>query len=476
VSTFSGLNTAYSGLVAARNGIDVVGQNIANANTEGYTRQRISTSAVPPTGYASLFAAGFRAGEGVSVEGVSRLGDSFLDARVRSSAATSGYWMSRAEALTNIESTLQEPGENGLSTQLNQFWSAWQGLANQVGEAAPAGVLLAEAGVLVTRISAGFNELGGQWAQLRGKVDGMVSELNNAAAQVADLNATIRSTLAAGQSANELLDRRGVLSSTIASLAGGTVRASADGSVEVLIGGNAIVSGDTFRPVQASGAYLMDSAEAFPVSLEWADPTRSGKAIDLQGGEIAGALSALAPADGSRTGGAIAEAAEEYNSLATSLAEQVNALHRTGQSTTGETNLDFFGLPPGVPAARGLFVIPADMSGIAAGEPGAGAYAGTIADKIAQLSVTANSPSKVWSNFVTRIGVATRSDLQQAVVADLTATSARSMQLAGASVDMDEENVNLLTYQVAYQGAARVLTAIDEMLEVLINRTGLVGR
>ena len=473
MSTFSGLNTAYSGLVAARRGIDVVGQNIANANTEGYTRQRISSSAVPSASSAGLFSAGVRAGEGVSIDGIARLGDSFLDARVRSGAATSGYWMARADAMTDIESTLQEPGENGLSTQLNQFWSAWQGVANRAGEPAPAGVLLAEAGVLVTRISAGFNELGTQWAQLRGKVDGMVSELNNAASQVADLNAAIRSSLAAGQPANELLDRRSMLAATVASLAGGTVREVADGTVEVLVGGNAIVSGDTFLAVKASGAYLLDSASASPVTLEWADPARSGKAIDLQGGEIAGALTVLAPAD---AGGALAGAAEEYNALAISLAERVNAIHRTGYTSTGETGLDFFGLPPGVPPARGLVVIPTDLSGIAAGAEDAGAYDGTAADEIAQLSVAADSPSKVWSNFVTRIGVATRSDLQQSVVADLTASSARSMQLAGASVDMDEENVNLLTYQVAYQGAARVLTAIDEMLDVLINRTGLVGR
>ena len=479
MSTFSGLNTAYSGLVAARHGIEVVGQNIANANTEGYTRQRISTSAVPPAGYAGIFSAGFRPGEGVSVDGIARLGDSFLDARVRSAAATSGYWMTRAEALSDIELSLSEPGENGLSAQLNEFWSAWEGVANRAGETAPAGVLLEEAGALAARISTGFNELSNQWSQVRNKVDGMVSELNNAASQVADLNASIRSTLAAGGTVNELLDRRSALTTTIAALAGGSVRESADGTVEVLIGGNPIVSGDTFRPVEASGQYLIDgylgSSPAAPVSLNWASADGSGRAIALQGGKIAGALSTLAPVNAG-SGGAIAEAAQSYNDLAESLATTVNAIHVTGATSDGVTGLDFFGFTPGAASARGLFVVPTDVTGIAAGEPNAGAYDGTNADEIAQLRNADDSPSKVWSDFVTRIGVAARSDLQQATVADLTATSARSMQLAGASVDMDEENVNLLTYQVAYQGAARVLTAVDEMLDVLINRTGIVGR
>jgi flagellar hook-associated protein 1 FlgK len=77
---------------------------------------------------------------------------------------------------------------------------------------------------------------------------------------------------------------------------------------------------------------------------------------------------------------------------------------------------------------------------------------------------------------VTNIGVATRSELQQANLAGLASTSAVTSQLSNSAVDLDEENVNLLMFQHAYQGAARVMTAVDEMLDTLINRTGLVGR
>src|SRR3954470_15749562 len=115
MSTFSGLNTAYTGLVAAKSGLDVVGQNIANAGTAGYTRQRVVTSGVPALNNAGLFSGGVRPGQGVSVDGVQRLGDAGLDARVRTTTALSGYSGTRAGALATLEASLNEPGTNGLS-------------------------------------------------------------------------------------------------------------------------------------------------------------------------------------------------------------------------------------------------------------------------------------------------------------------------------------------------------------------------
>ena len=474
MSTFSGLNIAYTGLVAARMGLDVVGQNITNLTTEGYTRQRVSTSSAGPVSETGLLTGGVRAGQGVSVDAIARLGDLHLDGQVRRSAAASGYQSVRADTLSTLEASFQEPGQNGLSAQLHEFWAAWQDLSNVPGEPAPAGVLLSQAGVLATQTANGYQQVEDQWGQLRGNVDTMAAELNGAAAQVADLNARIRTTLAAGGSVNELLDRRSTLTTTIASLAGGTARDAGDGTVDVLIGGNAIVSGDSFRPVRLTGSYGLNTVSENPVRLEWVH--RPGASVALDGGEIAGALSVLAPATGSGTGGILAEAAARYDAFAVNLADQVNAVHRTGSTATGSTGLDFFSFRPGISAAKGLTIVPQGVDGIATGAPGAGSRDGSVADTIAQLGVGDSSPDMFWASFVTTTGVAAKTASQHALLTELAATSAKSQQLSASSVDIDEENVNLLTYQHAYQGAARVMTAVDEMLDVLINRTGLVGR
>jgi flagellar hook-associated protein 1 len=474
MSTFSGLSTAYSGLAAARAGMDVVGQNIANANTEGYTRQRVMTSSVAAPAHTGLFPSGVRPGQGVSVDAIARLGNLHLDAQVRSSTAASGYQSTRADVLATVEASLQEPGENGVSGQLQEMWAAWQDLSNRAGEPAAAALVLSNASVLTASLADRYRQVEDNWADQRSVVDTMGAQLNSAASQVADLNATIRSTLSSGGNVNELLDRRAALTETIASLAGGTVREKADGTVDVFLGGNAIVSGDSARSVTVVGARSLDGAAGSPVALEWAH--RPGSPVALDGGRIAGSLSVLAPATPSGAGGTIAEVAATYNAFATGLAAQVNAVHSTGATPSGATGVDFFGFTGGVPAAKGLTVLPKDAAGIASGASGAGAVDGSVADAISQLGVAPDSPDSRWTGFVTSIAVAAQTEARHAVLTDVAATAAKDQQLSHSGVNMDEENVNLLTFQHAYQGAARVLTAVDEMLDVLINRTGLVGR
>lgn len=476
MSTFSGLNTAYTGLNAARTGLNTVGQNITNATTVGYTRQRVETTALGAPARGSLNDLGTKTGQGVSVTGISRLGDAFLDARVRTTFSAAGYSSVRADALSSIETTLAEPGDNGMSSQLQGFWSAWQDVANQPGEPASSAVLLQKSTTLAQRLSAGYTALDNQWTQTRTKAAGITDEINSTAAQVGALNGAIRAAGGSGSSTNELVDQRDRLTGRIAQLAGGTVNSMPDGTNEILIGGNVLVSGSQVNTVAIAGPTSM-SANA-PVTLEWT--RRPGTSVDLDGGQLAGALSVLAPAvpgkNGSGQGGAIAEAAAGYNALAVQLAATVNAAHQTGATPTGATNLDFFAFKPGVAAAAGLTVLPTGPDGIAAAAVGAGGKDGSAADAISQLGQGPGSPDAFWSTFVIHTGTSSKAALAQSATADAASTNAVGLQLANASVDLDEENVNLLSYQHAYQAAARVMTAIDESLDVLINQTGKVGR
>jgi flagellar hook-associated protein 1 FlgK len=472
VGTFSGLHTAYSGTVAARYGLDVVGQNIANANTAGYTRQRVLTSAVGVVPQTGMFTGGgFRIGQGVSVDGIARMGNDHLDGQVRFTAGAAGYSAIRATAMKAVETSLHEPGKDGLSADLQAFWSAWQELSNNAGESAQSGLLLGQAKTVASHIATNYQSVDKQWSDTRDTVVGAVAELNQAASDVAELNGRIRQALIAGENANELLDQRNTLTTTIAALTGGSVRAQPDGTVDVLVGGNAVVSGTTAHRLDVRGSAGLDGVAADPVRLVWAG--RPGIPVSVEGGEIAGGLSLLAPANGG-TGGALAETAASYNRFAADLADKVNAIHSAGVTHTGAPGGNFFAY--GANAASSLTVIPTGADQIATGTNGAGPKDGSVADRIAQLGKGPDSPSKVWSDVVTSIGVATKVELRQASLSDLASNSAVKLQLSNSAVDLDEENVNMLTFQHAYQGAARVMTAVDEMLDTLINRTGLVGR
>jgi flagellar hook-associated protein 1 FlgK len=473
VSTFSSLNAAYSGLAAAKAGIDVVGQNISNVGTDGYTRQRLNTSSVPGATRAGMFSVGVAPGQGVAITGVARLGDASLDAALRAASASSGYASVRADTLSSFEQSLNEPGSNGLSAGLHDFWAAWQAVSNQAGDPAPAGALLGSAATLTARLSTIYRGVQSQWGTTRASVDSMVSDVNAAAKQVAELNVRIRQSQLAGDPANELLDQRAQLTTSLAAAVGGTVRDAGDGTVDVLVGGNPLVTGGTARAIAASGSAVLEGASADPVTLTWVD--HPGVPLTLQGGRLAGALSVLAPADGQGRGGMLAEAAASLDSFAVTLAGQVNAVHRTGVTASGATDASFFGFDPGQPAALGLHVIPTGVDGIAAAAPGAGGKNGTVADQISGLGAGAGSPDSVWASFVVGIGTASKSEQQQADLAELGRTSAENAQLSQSSVDLDEENTSLIALQHAYQAAARVMTTIDQTLDTLINHTGTVG-
>ena len=475
-STFGALNTAFSGLTAARQGLNVVGQNIANANTVGYTRQSVTTSAVNAS--VGLFSGIAQPGQGVSVDGIARMGDAFLDARVRTTTADAGYASVRASALGAIEDGTHEPGADGISAKLQAFWNGWSAMSNNPGDDASAQVLLASAKALTGQIAGGYSDLETQWAQTRTQASGMVDSLNSAANQVAKLNATIKSTIAAGGEANELIDQRNVLTTSIASLAGGTVKDAGDGTVDVYVGGNALVSGATANAVALGGSESLAALAAGGGSLQltWASGSKSVVALD--GGQLAGALSVLAPAstDGSGSGGAIAEAAQSYNNLAQKLADTVNGAQAKGFTPAGGAGKDFFTFAAGAPLAKGLTVAVSSAADLATSSAAATPLDGSNADATSQLGTAPGSPDSVWSSFVTNIGSASQAEQQHSKLADASATSATSMQASGASVDLDEESMNMLTYQHAYQAAARVMTAVDDMLDTLINKTGLVGR
>ena len=475
MSTFSGLNTAYTGLVAARQGLAVVGQNMVNMNTEGYTRQRAVQSASGSLAQVGPLMGQVKVGQGVAVTGFQRLGDDYLDAKVRTSTASSGYWGVRANALTALEASLHEPGTTGLSNQLTVVWAAWADMSAHPNDAATGAVLIQQSEALATQLAVGYTAIDNQWSQLRSQTAGMATELNDAATQVAGLNGLIRSTLAAGGSANELIDQRNLLTTTISTLTGATVRNMPDGTAEVLVGGNALVSGDKSYAVAVSGTSSMVGAAGDPVRLSWVN--RPGVPVTLDGGEMAGAVSTLAAANATGTGGALAEAANDFNQFAQEIADKVNGVHRSGFLQDGTTtNLDFFYVDPAGPAALGLSVVPKDVTEIATAALNGGGNDGSIADKISQLGKGPNSPDRSWSAIVTGIGIATKTGLQQSALADLSTRTAVDNQLSNSSVDIDEENVNMVSFQTAYQASARVMTSVDEMLDTLINRTGIVGR
>jgi flagellar hook-associated protein FlgK len=467
-STFGMLGSAFSGLNAARTGIEVTGQNIANANTEGYTRQRVEQSALGNV-VTGRFADRLSAGYGVSVTDIARLGSELANAQVRSSGASASYWSLKADALSSVEAGLNEPSDDGISAQLGEFWSAWEDLGNDPGSTATRAVLLEKAGTLLTTIQSQAKSLEGAATAAGATLATSVDQVNSLSSQIAILNADIQTAKATGVSANAQLDQRDQLVMQLATLTGATVRDRGDGAVDVVLGGNAIVEGSRSFGIETQ---TTGGTTSIVWSNRGANNTTGGKApVTLGSGSLAASLETLG------AGGAIATAKQGYDSLASSLASSVNAIFTTGSNEAGTANGPFFGTTnaDGTFTAASITVV-ATVSTLGSANATQGPLDGSIAQRISQLANAENGPDAVWSNTVTAIGTAAANATQQSALTAAAATSAAEAQLSQSSVDMDEETANLLKYQHAYQGAARVISAIDEMLDTLINRTGVVGR
>jgi flagellar hook-associated protein 1 FlgK len=472
-STFAGIHGAYSGLTAAQMQLNVTGQNIENASSTGYVRQRAEQQAVGAPAKVGLSGIGMQAGQGTTITGISNLSNVFLDTQVRSAAASSGYATSRASGYTTVEAALGEPKDTAISSQLQKFWAAWSDVSNQPGTDAPVGSLLAQAQTVVAQVADKYQAMQAGWAGTRTSVTTQADQLNALTKQVGDLNSLIRSTVATGNNANEMVNQRAAVVQQISALTGGTVTQNADSTISIAIGGSNIVDGTLVRQVAVVGANTLEDASSSPVQLVWAD--KPSVPLSLPSGSIAGDLTVLSAANPAGTGGPYAEAAAQLNALATNLATQVNQVASTGVTPTGQTGLNFFAQSATGPAALGLSVIPTSGAQVPTGAAGAGTNDGSVADKISHLGATSTSPDASWATFVVTLGVQSQVSGQQQTLTTSSLATAVTSQQSQEGVDLDEESVNLLQAQHAYQGAARVLTAMDQLLDQLINHTGTVG-
>ncbi len=121
----SSLNIGTSAIHAAQRGLDVTGQNIANAATPGYTRQRVDLESIGGPGVPAFWSRYDGVGEGVKVTGVTRMNDEFLEARARNSNAALGNLEEQAKTMAAIERTVGEPSDTGLQKKLAEFWNSW---------------------------------------------------------------------------------------------------------------------------------------------------------------------------------------------------------------------------------------------------------------------------------------------------------------------------------------------------------------
>jgi flagellar hook-associated protein 1 len=439
VSTFMGLQTALRGLIAQQEALDITGHNISNANTLGYSRQEVTTSASRPLRINTGTSAGngkAELGTGVDVDGVTRARDRFLDLQYRAQAMRLGGLAARTRGMETIEGALAEPGETGISAELTKFWSAWESFGNNpedsaarqaVVEAGKAlGVSLAE---LNQQLTGAAEVAEGEYAAITGKG----GEVEAKAKEIALLNGVIRSSVTEGAQPNDLLDRRDLLLDELAELGQASVTEKEDGTVEVGFG---------------------DAAE----------PLVSGTEVDWpqELGEPKGKLGALLEL--TEAGGTIESFRAELNGFAEGLADAVNAIHTKAGGPA------FFTYEAGKGAATlNVGVTAAEVVNSSDGSVGGGDIAAAIG------ALRGGAVDRSYASFVTRVGTEMNEARNGETNAQALLNAVEERRESTSGVSLDEEMTNLQRFQRGYEASARAMTALDEALDVLINRTGRVG-
>jgi len=489
-STFFGLEIARRGLWAQQRALDVTGHNIANANTEGYSRQvarLVATPAYAPPSRVMPMVAG-QVGTGVQVADITRARDVFLDRQVRELRSQLGRWEVRGRTLAELETIVGEPSDSGLSAALNQFWEALGVLANQPGSMPARTAVIEQAQALLERFQVIDRQLEDLQRNLDASIVARVERVNQIAAQLKEVNRQVRVATAAGQSPNDLLDERDRLLEELATLLPVRVTERPDGTVRVEVAGQPLVDGDVVHALKTrtvSGPGGMTVVEVY-----WDDGTGNTVVLDAAtlggGGELAGLLESRDDLVG--------KLRDDLQQLFFALAEEINQVHQKGYDLYGQQGEEFFvgiASPSDLQAARVNPNLVGDAAKLAAatrqgpaaggtptGAPGDGSNALAMAalrnESLQQLG--GMTASEYLESIVARLGIEGRQAQEGERTTRLLLDQVGIQRESVRGVSLDEEMTNLVRFQHAYAAAARLVTAVDEMLNLLIERTGLVGR
>jgi flagellar hook-associated protein 1 FlgK len=448
--TFSSINTALTALRYQQVSLDIASTNVANVGTDGYVRRRVVGETLGAAGGPALWARSNETASGVQTSRTDRMTDALLDVRVRREHGRQTYLDTKSKALARVETGLAEPGTNGVANALTVFRKTLNDAGNAPGSDASRAQVLSAANTLVDAIRLQSTHVNDEVSDQQAHLDAALTEVNTVASNLAETNRTIAAAKAGGNDTTTLMDVRDALSLKLAELTGAKSTELDDGTMEVTLNGQPMVSGFTAATLTQTGS---------PVTFEL-DP-------DISGGTtaIAGAL-----------GGDIGATAELLNvdlpaylgnlaTVAQNLADSVNTQHALGYDASGIAGGDFFDYDP-ADVLGTLSVKITNPSELALSEVPGGGKDGNNGGALATSVNVDDSYQKLVNGFGSQVQSAQRlADNQQALTSQV--DNARE-QLAGVSID--EETVNMVAAQRAYQAAARVMSTIDEVLDTLINR------
>jgi flagellar hook-associated protein 1 len=459
---FGTLNLASRSLQTQMTGVEVTGQNLANVNTTGYTRQAVDIQTSP-----DISTTIGPEGTGANVVAIQQVVNAILNSQIQSQQSTSGYWSAQQTALQSAQTSLDEflngtgsatsstnsTTDTGLSGQLSGLFNAFQAVATSPASISARQALVSSAQTLASTFNQVNSQLDASRALLNTSLGNDVDSANQLLSGIADLNKQISTANFNGATPNDLLDEREQDLENLSGLTNITTSTGTNGAMDVSIGGQSLVSGnqvlDTLQTYDAGGGQLLVQTATGGVNLTLTGGSMQGT-IDARDGELATMQSSI-------------------NTLASRLITQVNTIQGGGYSLTGTTGANFFNgsdaatISVNAALANNPSLIQASGSATATGD-------NSVALQLADLASTTQSglSNQTFSDSYDGMVAALGDSLQTAndQVSNQTAVSNMLSTQRGSvsGVNVDEEMTNLMSFQRAYEASAQLVTTLNTMI------------
>jgi len=511
-STFRGLEVGKSALNTASINQDVTGQNIANAQTKGYTRQSTVSSAKLPVGsnYVVDQIYNKRVGQGSEVTDITQYRSDYLDKQYRSQNSGYNYFEYRKQGLTYLTGVVNElDDDSSVTVALDDFKSSLLNLSNDSTSQEYRLNVQQRATSLIQSLGYVYSEMVDLWEDQNTSVQTVADSINSKTDQIAMLNSAIANYEHNGSTANDLRDERNSLLDELSGLVDITYSTNTANSsmVDVQVGGVTLVSGSEKNSISVdtstTNAYTNEPENTLLLndtiggSGTYTLSTSSGgsNTIQVTGGELYAHMELLSSTDSTTPG--IPYYIDQINQYAQSIAKQVNEIHTTGYTDpqdggTSQTGINFFAVPEDGSGVEDYSLITAGNLSLSQEVKDS---VWNIAASSVQVDLSASSTNESNSDIAAKlysladdgdfysdlntivghlaIAASTNSGLLDTNQSMLNSVSKQRTSLSGVS--LDEETTNLIMYQQSYNVASRMITTIDEMLNTLINGTGRVG-
>lgn len=433
--------------------LTTTGHNIANANTENYSRQRV---VMQPTNPSPRYE--FLVGTGIDVNAIKRVSDQFINAQLNQQQQSLGWFETMESKYSQLEEAYGEPSEMGLSNAINMLFDSWNNLANNPDDLNARDIVLQRAQNLAQRFNSTSERLTNIQTSVKKEFSNSVDEFNSLSKRIADINSQIVSR-SGGSNSGDLLDQRDALLRRMSELANVKISESDNGQVMLSLNGKVFLQRNNYIEIE------MPKESSNLSDLKWSD---SNKTVNLQNGIMA----ALAKFHDE----IIPESIKELDSLAVSIAENINSIHETGYGLDGSTSNRFF--DSATTNAANIKVdqnIVADVNKIAASSDlhtGNGDLAlqiSRIQDKTFSIKNKTATFSDYFGDMIASLGNAKQEATASKQGQQLFVGQLEQDRQAVSGVSLDEEMTNLVKYQKAYQAAARLVTMADDLADTVLN-------